>query len=141
MGAQRVFIAFGQAITPGIAEQQLSPIGQKGPGKPIHNNPPNDGCSGFFSIFVRMSLTKSVDLLLFIVILPEHTPFLGCSWVVDGQHRFYQFTVLPFGLSTGPYIFTKVQQALTKHWRSQGIWIFTYLDDGAGADSTFSEAH
>ena len=73
-------------------------------------------------------------------IFPEHTPFLGCSWVVDGQRRFYQFTVLPFGLSTGLYIFTKVQRALTKYWRSQGIRIFTYLDDGAGADSTFSEA-
>ena len=73
-------------------------------------------------------------------IFPEHTPFLGCSWVVDGQRRFYQFTVLPFGLSTGPYIFTKVQRALTKYWRSQGIRIFTYLDDGAGADNTFFEA-
>ena len=28
---------------------------------------------------------------------------------------------------------------MTKHWRSQGICIFTYLDDGAGADSSFSE--
>ena len=73
-------------------------------------------------------------------IFPEHNPFLGCSWVVDGKRRFYQFTVLPFGLSTGPYIFTKVQRALTKYWRSQGILIFTYLDDGAGAASPFSKA-
>ena len=73
-------------------------------------------------------------------IFAEHTPFLGCSWLVNGHCKFYKFTVLPFGLSTGPYIFTKVQRALTKHWRSQGIRIFTYLDDGAGADRSFSEA-
>ena len=47
---------------------------------------------------------------------------------------------MPFGLSVDPFIFTKIQKALTKHWRRQGIHIFTYLDDGAGADSDFSEA-
>ena len=73
-------------------------------------------------------------------IFPGHTPFLGFSWRVDGHCKFYKFTVLPFGLSTGPYLFTKVQRTLTKHWRSQGICIFTYLDDGAGADSSFQEA-
>ena len=73
-------------------------------------------------------------------IFPEHTFFLGCSWMVDGRQKFFKFTVLPFGLSTGPYIFTKVQRALTKYWRSQGIRIFTYLDDGAGAESSFLEA-
>ena len=73
-------------------------------------------------------------------IFPGHTPFLGFSWRVDGHSSFYKFTVLPFGLSTGPYLFTKVQRTLTKHWRSQGIRIFTYLDDGAGADSSFQEA-
>ena len=73
-------------------------------------------------------------------IFPGHTPFLGFSWRVDGHSKFYKFTVLPFGLSTGPYLFTKVQRTLTKHWKSQGIRIFTYLDDGAGADSSFQEA-
>ena len=70
---------------------------------------------------------------------PGHTPFLGFSWWVDGHCKFYKFTALPFGLSTGPYLFTKVQRTLTKHWRSQGIRIFMYLDDGAGADSSFSK--
>ena len=60
--------------------------------------------------------------------------------MVDGRWKFFKFTVLPFSLSTGPYIFTKVQRALTKYWRRQGIRIFTYLDDGAGAESSFLEA-
>lgn len=70
-------------------------------------------------------------------IFPKHTKFLGCSWAVDGSCK---FTALPFGLSVGPFIFTEIQKALTKHWRRQGIRIFTYLDDGAGADSDFCEA-
>ena len=50
------------------------------------------------------------------------------------------FTVLPFGLSTGPYIFTKVIRPLVKHWRSKAIRIVVYLDDGLGASSTFDAA-
>lgn len=50
-------------------------------------------------------------------IFAEHTKFLGCSWMVDGSCKFFKFTVLPFGLSVGPFIFTKIQKALTKHWR------------------------
>ena len=43
---------------------------------------------------------------------------------------FFKFTVLPFSLSVGPFIFTKTQKALMKHWRRQAIRLFTYLDDG-----------
>ena len=71
---------------------------------------------------------------------PEHTKLLGCSWMVNGSLKYFKFTVLPFGLSVGPFVFTKIQKTLTKHWRSQGICIFTYLDDGAGEDSEFYEA-
>ena len=39
----------------------------------------------------------------------------------------------------GPYLFTKIQRALVKHWRSKGFRIFTYLDDGAGADQVQNE--
>ena len=50
------------------------------------------------------------------------------------------FSVLPFGLASAPHIFTKIKKALVKHWREQGIRIFTYLDDGAGADKTLAAA-
>lgn len=60
--------------------------------------------------------------------------------MVDGSCKFVKFTALPFGLSVGLFIFTKIQKALTKHCRRQGICIFTYLDNGAGTDSDFSEA-
>ena len=38
--------------------------------------------------------------------------------------------MLPFGLTTAPYIFTKVLKPLVTHWRSSGIFIALYLDDG-----------
>ena len=68
-----------------------------------------------------------------IEIFPLHCRFLGFSFFCEGRLRFFQFLVLPFGLSTGPYLFTKIQRALVKHWRGKGFRIFTYLDDGAGA--------
>lgn len=56
------------------------------------------------------------------------------------KNIFFKFTVLPFGLSTGPYVFSKVQRALVKHWRGKGFRVFTYLDDGAGAETSLEEA-
>ena len=41
-----------------------------------------------------------------IEILPQHCQFLGFSLFFGGKLRFFQFTVLPFGLSVGPYLFT-----------------------------------
>ena len=73
-------------------------------------------------------------------IFPEHTNFLGCSWIVNGTIKFFKFTVLPFGLSTGPYVFSKIQRALVKHWRGKGLGIFTFLDDAAGAESSLDLA-
>ena len=58
--------------------------------------------------------------------------FLGFSWPCGDQIAYYVCKVLPFGLSSVVYIFTKIK-ALTKKWRSQGISILTYLDDGLGA--------
>ena len=50
---------------------------------------------------------------------PESQTFLG-----------FAFTVLPFGLTSAPYIFTKCLKPLEKYWRRQGIGIALCLDDG-----------
>ena len=71
-----------------------------------------------------------------IEIMEEHRQYLGFSWTTDGVTRFYVFIVLPFGLASAGYIFTKVCRVLVKFWRSNGIKIVLYLDDGIGvADS------
>ena len=65
---------------------------------------------------------------------PDFHIYLGFSWVIDGKVRFFMFVVLPFGLTSAPYIFTKVVRGLVKHWRGQGIKICVYIDDGFGSE-------
>ena len=74
-------------------------------------------------------------------IFPPDQEFLGFSWSEDGVIRFYKFTVLPFGISTGPYIFTKVLRPLIRYWRLQAIRIVLYLDDGLGVCPTFPDCY
>ena len=64
-----------------------------------------------------------------------HFTYLGFSWSINGQRRFFVFTVLPFGITSGPFVFTKVMRGLVKHWRFLGIKIACFLDDGLGTAS------
>ena len=45
------------------------------------------------------------------------------------QVNYFTFSVLPFGLSSVGYIFTKTVRVLVKYWRSIGFPIVVYLDD------------
>ncbi|MCP3663685.1 MAG: hypothetical protein GY696_14550 [Gammaproteobacteria bacterium] len=65
-----------------------------------------------------------------IEIAPEHRTFLGFSWKFAGKLRYFVFAVLPFGLSLGPYIFTKVMRTPVLYWRKKGFKIVLYMDDG-----------
>ena len=67
----------------------------------------------------------------------SHQKYLGFSWVFNGRRRFFQFKVLPFGLSSACFVFTKVLRQLVKRWRSLGIKSILYLDDGIVGDKSF----
>ena len=41
-------------------------------------------------------------------IFDSHRTYLGFQWPYQGKPTYFVFNVLPFGLSTAPYIFTKV---------------------------------
>lgn len=41
----------------------------------------------------------------------------------------YEFTCLPFGLCTAPFVFTKLCKPILQHLRSKGIMLVMYLDD------------
>ena len=42
-------------------------------------------------------------------IFPDHRKYLAFSWDFgDGVVKYFQVTVLPFGLSSAPYLFTKL---------------------------------
>ena len=69
-------------------------------------------------------------------IFEQHQTFLGFCW--EGSN--YVFTVLPFGLSPAPNIFTKILRPLVSFWHDKKLKICVYLDDGAGTESTFEKA-
>ena len=73
------------------------------------------------------------------IFLP-HQSFLGFSWFYKGKVKYFCFRVLPFGLSSAPYIFTKLFRPLVSNWRRKGIHIVVYLDDGLGESSSFQVA-
>ena len=60
-------------------------------------------------------------------IAAEHRIYLGFSRTFqDGMRRYFTFTVLPFGLSTACFCFTKLLRPLVKRWRSIGHLSFVY---------------
>ncbi len=63
---------------------------------------------------------------------PDHQTFLGFAWKFPNcvSYRYFIFTVLPFGLSTAPHIFTKTLKPIVKYWRFNGINLGLFLDDG-----------
>lgn len=62
--------------------------------------------------------------------------YLGFQW----KNRYYAYTVLPFGLATSGYIFSKVTREIVKYWRGKGFKIIMYLDDGLGGATYYEEA-
>ena len=50
-------------------------------------------------------------------IFPDHRQYLGFSWKFGSVVKYFVFTVLPFGLSSAPYIFSKLVRSLVNYWR------------------------
>lgn len=67
---------------------------------------------------------------------PRFFPYLGFNF--DGI--FYEYTVLPFGLSHAPYAFTKIMRQVVKFLRGLGITVVSYVDDWFFAASTYQAA-
>ena len=55
--------------------------------------------------------------------------YLGFMWPVNKVQTYFVFKVLPFGLSSACYLFTKLLRPLVKYWRGHGFKIVVYLDD------------
>ena len=70
-------------------------------------------------------------------ICSEHQAFLGFPWSIDGVLKYFTFTVLPFGLSSACYCFTKLQRLLLKRWFSMEHTSFVYLDDSFGSQQCY----
>ena len=66
-------------------------------------------------------------------ICPNRQKYLGCAWPFSGVFRYFTFAVLPFGLSSACFCFTKLMRPLVRRWRKMGHNNFIYLDDGFGS--------
>ena len=91
--------------------------------------------SGWLTTFDLKSGYHHID------IHPDYWPYLGFSWKEGEERAFYVFKVLPFRLATACYVFSKVLRPLVSRWRSMGIKMVLYLDDGlCTADSECTAA-
>lgn len=57
-------------------------------------------------------------------IFPDHRQYLGFSWNFGSVVKHFVFTVLPFGMSSAPYIFSKLVRSLVNYWRGLGRRVF-----------------
>lgn len=71
---------------------------------------------------VRLDLK---DAYLTVPIFPPHRRFLQFLW--GGEC--FEFTTLPFGLSSAPWCFTKVLHPAVEFLRARGVRLIVYLDD------------
>ena len=63
----------------------------------------------------------------------------GFSRKINQQTHYFFLSVLSFGLSTAPFVFTKVVQPLMKYWQMYAIRIACVLDDGLGIKFRYSK--
>lgn len=71
-------------------------------------------------------------------IFMPHTEYLGFCWENgNGSVIYYKFLVLPFGISTAPYVYTKVCRPLIAKWRGEGKLVLMFLDDGYGCGKDY----
>lgn len=45
------------------------------------------------------------------------------------DNKIYQFNALPFGLTSAPFVFTKIGKQLVNWLRKKGVKVVIYLDD------------
>ncbi|KAL5506358.1 hypothetical protein EMCRGX_G007980 [Ephydatia muelleri] len=67
----------------------------------------------------------------------HHHKYLGFKW----GRSVYTVVVLSFGLSSAPYVFTKMMRRLVRLWRSKGLKAIVHLDDGFVASQYESSAN
>ena len=61
-----------------------------------------------------------------VVMDPRYYTYLGFQWE---EGEFYIFRVLPFGLASAPWCFTKVTRTIYLYLRFKGVRLINFLDD------------
>ena len=74
---------------------------------------------------VFMSSIDLKDAYYSVPIWQNHKKFLVFQWEQD----FFQFNVLPFGLTSAPRVFTKILKPVFSQMRKEGFSVLGYIDD------------
>lgn len=80
------------------------------------------------SLLTQGAYMCSIDLKDAYFLVPihiKHRKYLRFKF----KNKLFQFTCLPFGLSTSPYIYTKIMKPVMHKLRSMGILSVIYIDD------------
>ena len=82
------------------------------------------------ALFEQSSWGGTCDLSSAYYHVPIHQDSMPCLGF-ESEGEYFHFTVLPFGLSTTPWLFTKVISHCVRFLRSPGmsLGILSYLDD------------
>lgn len=72
-----------------------------------------------------MSTIDLKDAYYLVPVDKSHGKYLKLKF----ENKLYRFTCLPFGLSSSPYIFTKIMKPVVSRLRALGILSVIYLDD------------
>lgn len=88
------------------------------------------------SVGQYMTTIDLKDAYFTIPIHNEHSKYLRFEW----KATLFEFTCLPFGLSSAPRVFTKVMKPIGAELRSKGITIVIYLDDLAILSPSYDRA-
>ncbi|KAG7298972.1 hypothetical protein JYU34_017443 [Plutella xylostella] len=75
------------------------------------------------------------DAYFFISVNEADRKMLRFEW----NSNLYEFNVLPFGLCTAPYVFTKIIKPVVHYLRSMGLMSVNYLDDFMCIGRTYTE--
>ena len=73
-------------------------------------------------------------------IYEPHQKYLSFAWETEGKVSYFVFAVMPFGLSSACYTFTKLLRPLIKYWGGLGLRAVVYLDDGIVAVKGYDRA-
>lgn len=74
------------------------------------------------------SFMASVDLRDAYFVIPVYKGYRKYLRFVF-EDQLYEFTCIPFGLCTAPFLFTKIMKLVIRHLRSKGFLSISYLDD------------
>lgn len=89
-------------------------------------------------LLTRNCYMSTIDLKDAYFLVPIHNSdkkYLRFVW----KQELYEFQVLPFGLNTAPYVFTKILKPVVQHLRSMGFISVIYLDDIWCSGSTYAD--